>query len=719
MIERNSSTKFKVKSDWEPAGDQPKAITDLVDGFKSGKRKQTLLGVTGSGKTFTVAKVIEKLQSTTLVIAHNKTLAAQLANEFKEFFPENKVHYFVSYYDYYQPEAYVSATDTYIEKDASINEEINRLRHASTQSILTRQDTIIVASVSCIYGLGSPEDYKKENLLLAVGDEYTKQSLMEALVKVHFERTNADLASGTFRSVGNRVDIQPMSETWMASVFFSNGQISMIQILDPVSMRILEETDSAMFFPAKHFITDQKTMDKAIVLIQEELNKQVKKFESEGKLLEADRIKRRTMQDMAMMREVGYCSGIENYSRLLSGKKEGEAPETLISYFPHDAKGNPEFLTVIDESHVTLPQLHGMYAGDQSRKTNLVNFGFRLPSALDNRPLRYEEFDKRVGQVLYVSATPGKMEIEESESVVEQIIRPTGLIDPQLTVKPVLPTNGKSGVGVSAKKSGVVVKGETIDIREKFPNYPGQIEDFIIETQEAVKAGGRVIATTLTKKMAEDLSNFLKDRKIKAEYLHSDIKTIERIQILTKFRRGDFDCLVGVNLLREGLDLPEVSLIGILDADKEGFLRSETSLIQTIGRAARNVLGRVILYADVMTGSMERAIGETNRRRKIQEEFNTANGITPQTILKKIHDITEGIETIQKKTAHGEAMLEMKLSGKKVSSLLKQKEKEMKVAAKELDFEVAAILRDEIKELQKMIEDQKDKSDKASNSTEA
>lgn len=712
MIERNNSTKFKVKSDWAPAGDQPKAITDLVEGFRAGKRKQTLLGVTGSGKTFTVANVIEELQTTTLVIAHNKTLAAQLANEFKEFFPGNKVHYFVSYYDYYQPEAYVSATDTYIEKDASINEEINRLRHASTQSILTRQDTIIVASVSCIYGLGSPEDYKKENLLLSVGDEYTKQSLMEALVKVHFERTNADLASGTFRSVGNRVDIQPMSETWMASVFFSNGVISMIQILDPVSMRILEETDSAMFFPAKHFITDEKTMSKAIVLIQEELDKQVKKFEREGKLLEADRIKRRTMQDMAMMREVGYCSGIENYSRLLSGKKEGEAPETLISYFPHDHQGNPEFLTVIDESHVTLPQLHGMYAGDQSRKMNLVNFGFRLPSALDNRPLRYEEFDKRVGQVLYVSATPGKMEIEQSDNVVEQIIRPTGLIDPQLSVKPVLPTNGKSGVGVSAKKAGVVVKGEAIDIREKFPNYPGQIEDFIVETQAAVKAGGRVIATTLTKKMAEDLSNFLKDRKIKAEYLHSDIKTIERIQILTKFRRGDFDCLVGVNLLREGLDLPEVSLIGILDADKEGFLRSETSLIQTIGRAARNVLGRVILYADVMTGSMERAIGETNRRRKIQEDFNTANGITPQTILKKIHDITEGIETIQKKTAHGEAMLEMKLSGKKVSSLLKQKEKEMKVAAKELDFEVAAILRDEIKELQKMLEGEKDKSDK-------
>jgi excinuclease ABC subunit B len=720
VIERNKDTKFKVVSDWPPAGDQPQAISELVAGFESGLKKQTLLGVTGSGKTFTVANVIEKLQKTTLVIAHNKTLAAQLANEFKQFFPNNKAHYFVSYYDYYQPEAYVSATDTYIEKDASVNEEIDRLRHASTQSILTRQDTIIVASVSCIYGLGSPEEYKKENLILSLGDEYTKQSLMEALVKVHFERTNADLKSGTFRSVGNRVDVQPMSETWMASIFFSEGRISLIQILDPVSMRILENTDSVMFFPAKHFITDEKTMSRAILEIQKEMESQVKKFEKEGKLLEADRIKRRTMQDVAMMREVGYCSGIENYSRILAGKKEGEAPETLLSYFPHDHKGRPEFLTVIDESHVTLPQLHGMYAGDQSRKQNLVNFGFRLPSALDNRPLRYEEFETRVGEVLYVSATPGKMEISESQKVVEQIIRPTGLIDPILEVKPVLPNNGKSTVGVSGKK--ILKDGTTggknaseeyvINLKEKFPNYPGQIDDFISETVEAVKKGGRVIATTLTKKMAEDLSVYLKDRKIKAEYLHSDIKTIDRIQILTKFRRGEFDCLVGVNLLREGLDLPEVSLIGILDADKEGFLRSETSLIQTIGRAARNVLGRVILYADIMTGSMDRAISETNRRRKIQEDFNKKNNITPKTILKSINDITAGIETIQKQTAHSEAMLEMKLSGKKVSTLLKQKEKEMKVAAKELDFEVAAILRDEIKELQKMLEAGKDKSDK-------
>ena len=606
MITRNTDTKFKVVSEWPPAGDQPAAIEKIVNGFlgslpegegRGGDKKvfnnQTLLGVTGSGKTFTVANVIEKLQRTTLVIAHNKTLAAQLAQEFKQFFPHNKVHYFVSYYDYYQPEAYVSATDTYIEKDASINEEIDRLRHASTQSLLTRQDTIIVASVSCIYGLGSPEEYKNENLILSVGEEYTKQSIMEALVKVHFERTNADLKSGTFRAVGNRVDVQPMSETWMASIFFSAGKISLIQILDPVSMRILEETDSAMFFPAKHFITDEKTMSRAILEIQKECESQVKKFEKMGKLLEADRIKRRTMQDVAMMREVGYCSGIENYSRVLAGKKEGEAPETLLSYFPHDHKGNPEFLTVIDESHVTLPQLNGMYAGDRSRKENLVNFGFRLPSALDNRPLRYEEFKERIGQVLYVSATPGKIEALESEQTVEQIIRPTGLIDPILEVKPVLPNNGKSEIGISGKKilkdgtTGVksVSEDYVIKLKEKFPNYPGQIADFIMETEKAVKLGGRVIATTLTKKMAEDLSVYLRDKKIKAEYLHSDIKTIERIQILTKFRRGEFDCLVGVNLLREGLDLPEVSLIGILDADKEGFLRSETSLIQTIGRA--------------------------------------------------------------------------------------------------------------------------------------
>jgi excinuclease ABC subunit B len=525
--------KFKIKSEWAPAGDQPKAIEKLVKGLKKGMNKQILLGVTGSGKTFTIANVIQQVQKPTLVIAHNKTLAAQLAQEFKEFFPHNKVHYFVSYYDYYQPEAYVSATDTYIEKDASINEEIDRLRHASTQSILTRNDTIIVASVSCIYGLGSPKEYFETNLLLKVDDQYNKFSVMEALVKVHYQRTNADLKSGMFRAVGNRVDVNPMSETWMASIFFENNRISKIQILDPISMVLKEEVEEIMFFPAKHFITDEKSMSLALTKIQKELDDQIKFFQSKpDKLIEAERIMRRTQQDIAMMREFGYCSGIENYSRHLAGKAKGEPPETLLSYFPKDEKGNPDFLLVVDESHVTLPQLHGMYAGDQARKKNLVDYGFRLPSAMDNRPLQFKEFEERVGQQIYVSATPSEYEREASEQIVEQIIRPTGLIDPEIVVKPVLP-------------------------KDKFK---GQVEDFIEETVKEVKKCGRVLVTTLTKKMAEDLATYLRDRKVKAEYIHSDVKTMDRIQILTKFRKGDFDCLVGVNLLREGLDLPEVSL---------------------------------------------------------------------------------------------------------------------------------------------------------------
>lgn len=683
-----NTQKFEIKSDWAPAGDQPGAISKLVKGLKKGNQKQTLLGVTGSGKTFTIANVIQQVQKPTLVIAHNKTLAAQLAQEFKEFFPNNKVHYFVSYYDYYQPEAYVSATDTYIEKDASINEEIDRLRHASTQSILTRNDTIIVASVSCIYGLGSPKEYFETNLFLKIGDEYNKFSLMEALVKVHFERTNADLKSGMFRAIGNRVDVNPMSENWMASIFFGPHPdplqrregvncISKIQILDPVSMVLKEEVEEIMFFPAKHFITSEKTMSKALAKIEKELAEQVAYLKSQpDRQIEAERISRRTQQDIAMMREFGYCSGIENYSRHLAGKAKGEPPETLLSYFPKDEKGNPDFLLVVDESHVTLPQLHGMYAGDQARKKNLVDYGFRLPSAMDNRPLKYQEFDERVGQQIYVSATPGDYEKGVSEQVVEQIIRPTGLIDPQIVIKPVLPKD----------------------------SFKGQVEDFIEETVKEVEKGGRVLVTTLTKRMAEDLTVYLKDRKIKAEYIHSDVKTIDRIQILTKFRKGDFDCLVGVNLLREGLDLPEVSLIGILDADKEGFLRSETSLIQTIGRAARNVNGRVILYADIETGSMKRAVDETNRRREIQQEYNKKHKITPKTILKSIKDITEGIESLQKKTALSLIKNDIEITGQKAVKLIKQKEKEMKEAAKALDFETAAILRDELKELQKIVD---------------
>ena len=624
---------FKIKSEYKPDGDQPKAISELMKGLEKGMQKQTLLGATGTGKTFTMANVIEKWGKPTLVIAHNKTLAAQLAQEFREFFPDAAVHYFVSYYDYYQPEAYMPITDTYIEKDAQINKEIDRLRHASTQALLTRRDVIIVASVSCIYGLGSPEEYEKVNLKLAVGMKMDRTNLMKKLIEVHFERTNADINSGQFRSIGAKVEVMPVSETFVYQIEFTDGKIARIAKVDPVSSHILKEENNIFLFPTKHFITEKEQIEKAIKNIKTELEIQLKKFEKEGKLLEAERIKRRTNYDLAMIREVGYCNGIENYSRHLSGKKEGEAPETLLSYFPRNEDGEIDFLTIIDESHVTLPQLNGMYAGDASRKNTLVEFGFRLPSAKDNRPLKYPEFEERIGQVVYVSATPGNLERESSAQIVEQIIRPTGLIDPEVIVRP-----------VSAGK-----------------DYPGQIQDFIAEAERTIKKGFRVLATTLTKRMAEDLSIYLKEQGIKSEYLHSEIKTIERIQILTAFRKGDMDILVGVNLLREGLDLPEVALIGILDADKEGFLRSETSLIQTIGRAARNVEGRVILYADIITGSLERAIGETNRRRSIQIDYNKKHGITPKTILKKIKDITEELEDKHKKAVNAELDLDIEL----------------------------------------------------------
>ncbi len=663
--------KFKLHSEYKPAGDQPEAIKKLVGGLNDGLRKQTLLGVTGSGKTFTVANVIEKVQKPTLVLAHNKTLAAQLAQEFKEFFPDNAVHYFVSYYDYYQPEAYIAASDTYIEKDAKINEEIDRLRHASTQSLLTRDDVIIVASVSAIYGLGSPEEYKQSNLMLQVGSEIGRSELMRRLISIHYERTNADLISGQFRVIGNMVEVMPISENYMYRLNFSGNSISEIFKIDPVSSKIEEKPEHIFIFPAKHFLTNDDKKEKAIASIEAELKDQLKVLEAGGKILEAERLKRRTRYDLALIKEVGYCSGIENYSRHLSGKSPGEAPETLLSYFPHDKNGKPEFLTVIDESHVTLPQLSAMYAGDASRKQNLVEFGFRLPSAKDNRPLRYEEFDTRVHQVLYVSATPSDREKEMSEQIVEQIVRPTGLIDPQLEVRP-------------------VIEGA---------KYKGQVHDFIDEAITEIKKGGRVIATTLTKKMAEDLSEYLKNEGIKAEYVHSDIKTIERIKILTQFRKGEFDILVGVNLLREGLDLPEVSLIGILDADKEGFLRSETSLIQTIGRAARNVNGRVILYADSITGSMKKAIDETNRRRGVQEAYNKQHNITPKTIIKKIKDITEAMDSAHEKAVKKELEIDEKIFAKNPKKLIKLKEKQMNEAVKELDFEIAAILRDEIKVL--------------------
>lgn len=693
---------FKLNEIFKPAGDQPVAISKLMQGLEKGIKKQTLLGATGTGKTFTIANVIKEYNKPTLVIAHNKTLAAQLAQEFREFFPDAAVHYFVSYYDYYQPEAYMPASDTYIEKDAQINKEIDRLRHATTQALLTRRDVIIVASVSCIYGLGSPEEYEKVNLKLEIGMKMDRLTLMKKLIAIHFERTNADLNPGQFRSIGSRVEFMPVSETLMYQIEMEGGKISEINKVDPVSSTMLSKDKSVFIFPAKHFITEDVKKKKALIDIKKELQMQLKKFEKEGKLLEAERIKRRTNYDLAMIKEVGYCNGIENYSRHLSGKKAGEPPETLLSYFKKD------FLTIIDESHVTLPQLHGMYAGDASRKKTLVDYGFRLPSAQDNRPLKYNEFTERIGPVIYTSATPGLLEREESGQIVEQIIRPTGLVDPEISVRP-------------------VSEGE---------NYPGQIKDFIEESEKTIKKGFRVMATTLTKKMAEDLSFYLKDlprlasgkagKKIKAEYLHSDIKTIDRIKILTQFRKGEIDILVGVNLLREGLDLPEVALIGILDADKEGFLRSDTALIQTIGRAARNSLGKVILYADVMTGSLERAIGETNRRREIQIAYNKKHGITPKTIMKKIHDITQEMESEHGKAVNAELSLDLEIfkkafmkdksnKGKTESETIKNimlpdeernlfvydkiikiKEKEMNKAVKELDFETAAILRDEI-----------------------
>ncbi|MDO8603810.1 MAG: excinuclease ABC subunit UvrB [bacterium] len=678
---------FNLKSAWPPAGDQPKAIKELLGGLKKGMRAQTLLGVTGSGKTFTMANIIATVGKPTLVIAHNKTLAAQLAQEYKEFFPNNAVHYFVSYYDYYQPEAYMPTTDTYIEKDAQINEEIDRLRHASTQALLTRKDVIIVASVSCIYGLGSPAEYEKENMKLFAGQKIDRKSLMMNLINIHFTRTNADLTPGTFRSIGALIEIMPVSEKIVWSLTLDARGIQLINKVDPVSQRITDTPESIFVFPAKHFITNDKEKARAMKVIKTELDAQLKKFEKEGKLLEAERLKRRTTYDLAMIREVGYCSGIENYSRPMSGRPAGSAPDTLLSYFPRTKDGKPDFLTVIDESHVTIPQIGGMYAGDQSRKKTLVEFGFRLPSAMDNRPLRSEEFHERVGQMIFTSATPSTYEKENSSQVVEQVIRPTGLIDPEISIRPILEK------GAYKAKTAKTSMGGSPDPQSE---YRGQIQDFISETKKAVQKGGRVIATTLTKKMAEDLSEYLKGEGIKAEYLHSDIKTIERIQILTEFRRGTFDCIVGVNLLREGLDLPEVTLIGILDADKEGFLRSETALIQIIGRAARNVEGRVILYAENITGSIERAVKETSRRRAIQVAYNKEHGITPKTIIKQIKDITEHLETDHMKAVKMNLNIDSQIFIKDPQKLLKLKEKEMSKAVKELDFETAAILRDEI-----------------------
>ncbi|KKU79871.1 MAG: UvrABC system protein B [Parcubacteria group bacterium GW2011_GWA2_47_7] len=664
-------TNFHLKSDWEPSGDQPLAIKKLYEGIEADMCYQTLLGVTGSGKTFTAANIIAKVDKPTLVIAHNKTLAAQLAQEYRLFFPDNAVHYFVSYYDYYQPEAYLPTTDTYIEKDAQINEEIDRLRHASTQALLSRKDVIIVASVSCIYGLGSPDEYLRVNLKLEVGEKISRNDVIRKLVNVYFDRTNADLRPGTFRGIGNTLEIMPTGEIMIYQLSFSGSEIVGIVKIDPITRAIVSEEKSVFFFPAKHFVTNDEERKRALLDMKVELVNRLKVLEKEGKILEAERLKRRTKYDMAMIEEVGYCSGIENYSRHFSGKAPGEPPETLLSYFPHKEDGSADFLTIIDESHVTIPQIRGMFAGDQSRKKTLIEHGFRLPSAADNRPLTFSEWEARVGQVIFTSATPGAYEREHGEQVVEQVIRPTGLVDPEIVIRP------------------IVEKG----------TFRGQIADFIDEAVSVVKKDERILVTTLTKKMAEDLSVYLKEHGVKSEYLHSDVKTMDRIKILTEFRKGTFDCLVGVNLLREGLDLPEVSLVAILDADKEGFLRSETSLIQTIGRAARNVRGRVLLYADVMTGSLTAAVNETNRRRSVQEAYNTKHGITPVTIKKKIHDITEELRTVHEKTLHELLLLDQKAFTKDPAKLIKQKEKQMLAAVKELDFETAALLRDEIKML--------------------
>lgn len=663
---------FQISTDKTPAGDQPQAIEALVKGIRAGHTHQTLLGVTGSGKTFTGANVIQQIQKPTLVIAHNKTLAAQLAQEYRDFFPNNAVHYFVSYYDYYQPEAYMPTSDTFIEKESQVNEEIDRLRHASTQALLTRSDVIIVASVSCIYGLGSPKEYLKRHLEIRRGFETTRMEFVRTLIDMYFERTNADLTPARFRAVGNMIEMMPTSERVIYRLNFTGNTITNITKIDAISRAIIEEPEVFFLFPAKHFVTPEDERQVAINEIKFDLDERLKVFKKEGKLLEAERLRRRTNYDLALMREVGFCNGIENYSRHFDRRKPGEAPYTLLSYFPHTPDGRPDFLTIIDESHVTIPQINGMYAGDRSRKDTLVEFGFRLPSAVDNRPLKYAEFDERIGQRIYTSATPGKFEYTELERsgvpMIEQIIRPTGLIDPEIDLRKVT----------------------------QIGDYPGQIKDFIAEAEKVIAGGGRVLTTTLTKKMAEDLAEFLTERNINTKYIHSDIKTIERIEILTDFRKGKFDCLVGVNLLREGLDLPEVQLVAILDADKAGFLRSQTALIQTIGRAARNVLGRVILYADEMTDALTYAISETNRRRAIQVSHNTKHGITPTTILKEIKSITDQMRTEHDETVETLLKVDVELFKRNPVKVLKEKRQQMEEAVAILDFETAAIIRDEI-----------------------
>lgn len=651
---------FKLVSDYEPRGDQPRAIEGLIQGIRKNMRHQTLLGVTGSGKTFTVANVIQNVQMPTLVIAHNKTLAAQLFSEFREFFPDNAVEYFVSYYDYYQPEAYIPTTDTYIEKDASINEEIDRLRLSATRSLLERRDVIVVSSVSCIYNLGSPEEWRKMSVLLTVGDELDRSSFFEDLINIQYERNDIEFTQGTFRSRGDTIEVYPAQERQGIRIELFGEEIDRIAYFDPVSGKVLHELrpgESTMIYPAKHFVMSEEYIAGALESIEAELEVELSKLKSQNKLLEAQRLEQRTRFDLEMIRELGYCSGIENYSRHFDGRKPGEPPSSLLNFFPED------YLVVLDESHVTIPQVRGMHNGDRARKDSLVSYGFRLPSAYDNRPLRYDEFERQLNYVLYVSATPAEFELQRSSAVVEQIIRPTGLVDPEVVVRPV----------------------------------ENQVDDLIGELRKVTASGYRTLVTTLTKKMAEDLTDYLTELGIRVRYMHSDIDTLQRAEIVRDLRKGEFDVLVGINLLREGLDIPEVAFVAILDADKEGFLRSERSLIQTIGRASRNVNGHVILYADNMTGSMERAIRETNRRRKLQMEFNERHGITPKSIQKALQK--ELVE--YREPAEGSTVMAIAedLSAVELSDMIIDLESEMHLAAKSLEFERAAQLRDRIREL--------------------
>lgn len=652
--------KFKIHSKFKPMGDQPKAIDSLTCGIEEGREFQTLLGVTGSGKTYTMANIIERVQKPTIVLAHNKTLAAQLCSEFKEFFPNNIVEYFVSYYDYYQPEAYVASTDTFIEKDASINDEIDKLRHAATSALLERRDVIIVASVSCIYGLGNPEEYKKLTISLRPGMEKDRDEIIRKLIDIQYERNDIDFSRGTFRVRGDSLDIVPSSSSNNGiRIEFFGDEIDRIREFDVLTGKIIGDRKHVSITPASHFAASQETLNKAIREIEDELEERLRELTSQDKLLEAQRLRQRTNYDIEMIKEMGYCSGIENYSRVLDGRAPGTPPKTLLDYFPDD------YLMFIDESHVTLPQVRAMYAGDRSRKDTLVDYGFRLPCAYDNRPLKFNEFESKINQLIFVSATPGQYELDHSTNIAEQIIRPTGLLDPIVEIRPVT----------------------------------GQIDDLYAEIIKTTERGFRTLVTTLTKKMAEDLTKYLTQLGIKTTYMHSDIKTIERMEIIRNLRLGEFDVLVGINLLREGLDIPEVALVAILDADKEGFLRSETSMVQTIGRAARNSESKVIMYADKMTGSMDRAIKETNRRREIQMNYNKEHGIVPKTIIKGIRDVIEATKVAEDSSEYNVNNDSISLSEKDKKKLIKQYTEEMKDAAKNLQFERAAELRDMINDL--------------------